>query len=67
MFDIANGLLLDVENVICAVYSFPLIGESNEVRFLLVCKSKNIQCHQLPPTKDALQKRILRSNRDGQF
>jgi hypothetical protein len=28
---------------------------------------KKIHCHQLPPTKDALQKRILRQNRNGQF
>ena len=46
----------------CAVYSFPSISEINEERFTLFCKSKNIQCHQLPPTKDALQKRILRRN-----
>ena len=46
----------------CAVYFFPSISEINEERFTLFCKSKNIQCHQLPPTKDALQKRILRRN-----
>jgi hypothetical protein len=36
MFAIPNGLLLDVENFLCAVY--PSISEINEVRFLLFCK-----------------------------
>jgi hypothetical protein len=35
----------------CAVYFFPSISEINEERLTLFCKSKNIQCHQLPPTK----------------
>ena len=30
-FDITNGLLLDVENFLCVVYSFPSIGDINEV------------------------------------
>jgi hypothetical protein len=51
--DISNGLLLDVENVLCAVYAFPSIGDINEGPFLLFCKSKNIQCHQLLATIDA--------------
>ena len=41
MLAIPNGLLLDVENFLCAVYSFPSISEINEVRFLLFCKSKH--------------------------
>ena len=36
--DILNGCLLDVENGICVVYSFPSIGDINKVRFLLFCK-----------------------------
>ena len=54
--DIPNGLLLDVENFLCPVYAFPSIGDIKEGPFLLFCISKNIQCHQLPATKDALQK-----------
>jgi hypothetical protein len=30
-----NGILLDVKNILCAVYAFPSIGDINEVRFLL--------------------------------
>jgi hypothetical protein len=30
-FDITNGLLLDVENFLSVVYSFPSIGDINEV------------------------------------
>ena len=51
-----------MENFLCAVYAFPSIGDINEGPFLLFCKSKNIQCHQLPATKDALQKHFQRVN-----
>jgi hypothetical protein len=33
--NIPNRILLDVKNVLCAVYAFPSIGDINEVRFLL--------------------------------
>ena len=33
-FDIPNGILLDVENLICAIYAFSSIGDINEIRFL---------------------------------
>jgi hypothetical protein len=33
--NIPNRILLDVTNVLCAVYAFPSIGDINEVRFLL--------------------------------
>ena len=40
-FDIPNGFLLDVENCLCAVYSFSSISEINDsVRFFLICRSK---------------------------
>jgi hypothetical protein len=29
--NIPNGILLDVKNVLCAVYAFPSIGDINEV------------------------------------
>ena len=45
------GLLLDAENFVSAVYGFPSIGDINEEPFLLFCKSKNIQSHQLPHTR----------------
>jgi len=35
---IPNGLLLDVENFLCADYAFPSIGNINEGPFLLLCK-----------------------------
>jgi hypothetical protein len=40
IFDIPSGILLDVEDVLCAVYSFPSIGKSNEIRFLLFYNQK---------------------------
>jgi hypothetical protein len=58
-FDIPNGILLDVENLICA---FSSIGDINEVRFLCFVNNKNTQCHQLPPPQDALQKHLQRLN-----
>ena len=33
--NIPKGILLDVNNFLCAVYAFPSIGDINEVRFLL--------------------------------
>lgn len=61
-FDISIGLLLDVEMFICVVYGLPSIFDINEVRFILFCKYKYIQCHLLPPVKDVLQKHIQRGN-----
>jgi hypothetical protein len=34
-----------VEDVLCADYSFPSIGENNEVRFLLPCKTAQQDLH----------------------
>ena len=38
--DILNDLLLGVDIFICVAYGFPSIGDINEVRSLLFCKSK---------------------------
>jgi len=61
-FDIPNGILLDVENLLCAIYAFSAIGDTNEVRFLCFVNNKNTQCHELPSTKDALQNHLQRVN-----
>ena len=34
----------------------------NDLRYTLFCKSRNIQSHQLPPTRGALAKHVQRAN-----
>jgi len=51
-----------VANFLCAVYAFPSIGKLMRCDSFCLINKKNIQCHQLLPTKDSLQKHILRAN-----
>ena len=60
-FEISEELFRKVESFVCAVYGFPF-NDINEVRFIMFCKSKQIQCHQLPPTKDAFKRHVQRAN-----
>ena len=43
-----------MERFVCALYNDPSCNDVNELRYKLFCKSKNLQSHQLPPTKEAL-------------
>ena len=51
-----------VEKVVCKLYGDPTSCSVNETRYQLFCKKKNIQSHQLPPTKAALSKHLQRAN-----
>ena len=43
-----------MERFVCALYNDPSCNDVNELRYKLFYKSKNLQSHQLPPTKEAL-------------
>lgn len=60
-FAVSACVIDGIERFLCSVYGFQL-NNINDVRFYLFCKAKNVQCHQLPPTKDALVKHIQRAN-----
>ena len=51
-----------IERFVCATYGYDMVCDVNELRYHLFCKSKNVQCHQLPPTNDALAKHVKRDN-----
>ena len=44
-----------LERFVCALYNDHLCQSVNELRYKLFCKSKSLQSHQLPPTKEALK------------
>ena len=46
--------LKKMERFVCALYNDPRCNDVNELGYKLFCKSKNLQSHQLPPTKGAL-------------
>ena len=60
--NIPNGIFLDVNNFLCAVYAFPSIGDINEVRFPLFLLSKNTQC-----VSYHLQKTLCRNTQRAYF
>ena len=47
-------LLTKMEGFVCALYNDPSCNDVNELRYKLFYKSKNLQSHQLPPTKEAV-------------
>jgi len=50
-----------VEELVCALYNKP--GKCmNYLRYTLFCKTTNMQSHQLPPTRGALDKHVQRAN-----
>lgn len=51
-----------LEQFVCALYSDHRCNSVNELRYRLFCKSKNLQSHQLPPTKAALANHLRRAN-----
>ena len=51
-----------LEQFVCALYNGPKCNDVNELRYRLFCKSKNLQSHQLPPTKAALENHLKRAN-----
>ena len=54
--------LKKMERFVCALYNDPRCNDVNELRYKLFCKSKNLQSHQLPPTKGALTYHLKRAN-----
>ena len=51
-----------LEQFVCALYNDHMCQSVNELRYKLFCKSKRLQSHQLPPTKDALENHLRRAN-----
>ena len=51
-----------LEQFVCAFYNGSKCNDVNELRYRLFCKSKNLQSHQLPPTKAALKNHLKRTN-----
>ena len=51
-----------LEQFVCALYNDHMCQSVNELRYKLFCKSKSLQSHQLPPTKDALENHLRRAN-----
>ncbi|CAH3031303.1 unnamed protein product, partial [Pocillopora meandrina] len=51
-----------LERFVCALYNDHLCQSVNELRYKLFCKSKSLQSHQLPPTKEALENHLMRAN-----
>ena len=51
-----------LERFVCALYNDHLCQSVNEHRYKLFCKSKSLQSHQLPPTKEALENHLKRAN-----
>ena len=51
-----------LERFVCALYNDHLCQSVNELRYKLFCKSKSLQSHQLPPTKEALENHLKRAN-----
>lgn len=59
-FQLSDATHAACEEFTCALYGRP--GQSvNELRYNLFCL-RAPQCHQLPPTKDALSKHVARAN-----
>ena len=57
-FDIPNGLLdVEISYVLSTLFR-QLVMLMRDDSFCFVNKKKTIQWHQLPPTKDALQKHL---------
>lgn len=54
--------LSKTEQFVCALYNDHRCNSVNELRYKLFCKSKNLQSHQLPPTKAALKNHLRRAN-----
>ena len=57
----SDELFAKMERFICALYGPPEHSSVNDLRYDMFCL-KAAQCSQLPPTKDALQKHVLRAN-----
>ena len=51
-----------LEQFVCALYNDHMCQSVNELRYKLFCKSKSLQSHQLPPTKEALENHLRCAN-----
>ena len=68
--NIPNGILLDVNNFLCAVYAFPSIGDINEVRVSChlqktLCRNTQRAYFQTAVWKRAYQSIYHLKNKDG--
>ena len=60
-FDVTPEKQLSLEAFVCAMYSKASFQSVNELKYHLFC-TRTTQSSQLPPTKDALSKHVLRVN-----
>ena len=60
-FEISHQLSKEAGLLVCALYERSE-SDVNEVRYHLFCRAKQLQSHQLPPTKDAFEKHLSRAN-----
>ena len=60
-FHVTPEKQLSVEAFVCAMYGKASFQSVNEWRYHLFC-TRTTQSSQLPPTKDALSKHVLRAN-----
>lgn len=51
-----------LERFVCFLYNDPKCENVNELRYKIFCKAKNLQSHQLPPSRSALVNHLKRAN-----
>ena len=54
--------LRKMERFVCSLYNNFNCCIVNDTRYKLFCKNQNLQSHQLPPSRAALQKHLQRAN-----
>ncbi|CAC5376850.1 unnamed protein product [Mytilus coruscus] len=59
--EVGEDLSKTLEWFLCAIYGYE-INNIDELRFKMFCNAKNIHCHLLPRTKDAMLKHMKRAN-----
>ncbi|CAC5416826.1 unnamed protein product [Mytilus coruscus] len=59
--EVGEELSKTFERFLCALYGYE-INNIDELRFRIFCNAKNIHCHLLPATKDAMLKHMKRAN-----
>ena len=54
--------IIKLEKVVCKLYNEYQCDRVDELRYKMFCKGKNVQSHQLPPTRASLENHLKRAN-----
>ena len=54
--------IIKLEKVVCKLYNEHQCDRVDELRCKMFCKGKNVQSHQLPPTRASLENHVKRAN-----